>query len=141
VGVFNILLLWPGFLLLHYTGLEPFELPSARVALELVLNGVLGTFLSDYLWLLALLMTSPVVVTLGLSLTIPLAVLADWLLGSALPAMAMYWSGAGLIVAAFVVVNLGAATTAADAAAARAAAAVRAACQRGRTGPGPPVLL
>jgi len=32
VGLFNLLLLWPGFLILHYTGIEPFELPpSSRV--------------------------------------------------------------------------------------------------------------
>lgn len=27
VGLFNVLLLWPGFFILHYTGIEPFELP------------------------------------------------------------------------------------------------------------------
>lgn len=32
VGLFNVVFLWPGFFLLHYTGLEPFELPpSGRV--------------------------------------------------------------------------------------------------------------
>lgn len=27
VGLFNVLFLWPGFFILHYTGIEPFELP------------------------------------------------------------------------------------------------------------------
>ncbi len=30
VGLFNIVTLLPGFLVFHYTGLEPFELPPAR---------------------------------------------------------------------------------------------------------------
>ena len=77
VGLFNIVLLWPGFIILHYTGLEQFEVPSLRVVLMLVVNAIVGTFISDYLWLMAMLMTSPVIVTLGLSLTIPLAILFD----------------------------------------------------------------
>lgn len=28
VGFFNLVLLWPGFFILHWTGIEPFELPS-----------------------------------------------------------------------------------------------------------------
>lgn len=27
VGLFNLILLWPGFIVLHYTGVETFELP------------------------------------------------------------------------------------------------------------------
>lgn len=27
VGVFNLILLWPGFFILHWTGMEPFEMP------------------------------------------------------------------------------------------------------------------
>ena len=136
VGVFNVVLLWPGFLLLHYTGLEPFELPSSRVLALLILNAVIGTFVSDYLWLLAMLMTSPVVVTLGLSLTIPLAILADWALGDTLPAMAMYWSGALLILASFVVVNLDVVTVRVDGWLRHAAASVRVAwTQRQRQRP------
>ncbi len=30
VGLFNVLTLWPGFLVLHYTGLESFELPPTK---------------------------------------------------------------------------------------------------------------
>lgn len=28
VGLFNVLLLWPGFIILHFTGVEKFELPD-----------------------------------------------------------------------------------------------------------------
>lgn len=30
VGLFNFVFLWPGFLVLHWTGIEPFALPSTR---------------------------------------------------------------------------------------------------------------
>lgn len=51
VGLFNLFLLWPGFLLLHYAGLEPFELPSKLVCMYIIINGLIGTVLSEFLWL------------------------------------------------------------------------------------------
>lgn len=30
VGFFNLVFLWPGFIVLHFTGVEPFALPSTR---------------------------------------------------------------------------------------------------------------
>ncbi|XP_019724569.1 solute carrier family 35 member F5-like [Hippocampus comes] len=51
VGLFNLLLLWPGFLLLHYTGFEAFELPSQLVWAYILVNGLIGTVLSEFLWL------------------------------------------------------------------------------------------
>lgn len=71
VGAFNVLFMWPFFLILHYIGLEEFQLPySTSIWVMVLLNAFIGTFLSDYLWLLAMLMTSPLVVTLGISLTV-----------------------------------------------------------------------
>lgn len=71
VGAFNILLLWPLMPILHYLGLETFELPmNSTLWTVIFLNAFIGTFLSDYLWLLAMLMTSPLVVTLGIALTV-----------------------------------------------------------------------
>ncbi|CAG8524137.1 10186_t:CDS:2 [Funneliformis mosseae] len=78
VGIFNVILLWPLFWLLHFTGLEQFQLPpNNTIWIMVAINALIGTFLSDYLWLIAVLMTSPLIVTLGLSLTIPLALLGD----------------------------------------------------------------
>lgn len=51
VGLFNLLLLWPGFLLLHYTGFEAFELPSQMVWTYILINGLIGTVVSEFLWL------------------------------------------------------------------------------------------
>lgn len=51
MGLFNLLFLWPGFLLLHYTGFEAFELPSQMVWPYILINGLIGTVLSEFLWL------------------------------------------------------------------------------------------
>ncbi|KAF7241940.1 Solute carrier family 35 member F5 [Varanus komodoensis] len=51
VGLFNLLLLWPGFFLLHYTEFEPFEFPSKLILMCIVINGLVGTVLSEFLWL------------------------------------------------------------------------------------------
>lgn len=77
VGLFNLLLLWPGFLFLHYTGFEPFELPSQLVWTYILINGLIGTVLSEFLWLWGCFLTSSLIGTLALSLTIPLSILAD----------------------------------------------------------------
>ncbi|XP_077437156.1 solute carrier family 35 member F5-like isoform X4 [Vanacampus margaritifer] len=77
VGLFNLLLLWPGFLLLHYTGFEAFELPGQLVWTYILVNGLIGTVLSEFLWLWGCFLTSSLIGTLALSLTIPLSILAD----------------------------------------------------------------
>uniref|UniRef100_A0A3P9NHV2 Solute carrier family 35 member F5 n=1 Tax=Poecilia reticulata TaxID=8081 RepID=A0A3P9NHV2_POERE len=77
VGLFNLLLLWPGFLLLHFSGFEAFELPSQLVWTYILINGLIGTVLSEFLWLWGCFLTSSLIGTLALSLTIPLSILAD----------------------------------------------------------------
>ncbi|KAJ1938290.1 hypothetical protein FBU59_004485 [Linderina macrospora] len=106
VGLANILLLWPGFFLLHWLGIEAFALPgSLRLWLMILVNALIGTFLSDYLWLMAVLMTSPLVVTLGLSLTIPLSMAGD-ILWKGVSVGLPYYVGAVMILAAFIAANL-----------------------------------
>ncbi|KAI9313496.1 hypothetical protein BX666DRAFT_1977045 [Dichotomocladium elegans] len=106
VGAFNVMLLWPIFFILDYTGLEMFDLPHGGVlCTTLILNAFIGTFLSDYLWLLAMLMTSPLVVTLGISLTIPLALVGDVLFKQIIPGL-HYASGAILVLIGFFAVNV-----------------------------------
>jgi hypothetical protein len=46
VGLFNMLILWPVIIVLHYTGIEPFELPSLQIVLYLTINGLIGTVVS-----------------------------------------------------------------------------------------------
>eukprot|EP01126_Amoeba_proteus_P044131 TRINITY_DN4885_c0_g1_i4.p1 TRINITY_DN4885_c0_g1~~TRINITY_DN4885_c0_g1_i4.p1 ORF type:complete len:229 (+),score=45.77 TRINITY_DN4885_c0_g1_i4:699-1385(+) len=78
VGILNMAIMWPGLILFHFTGVEIFELPNLPTFGYLTLNGFIGTVLSDVLWCTVVILTSPVVATMGLSLTIPLALCADF---------------------------------------------------------------
>lgn len=62
------------------------------------------TLSSDYLYVLAMLKTTPLVVTIGLSLTIPLAVVGDFLRRR--PTQAEVIAGAALVLLGFVAVGL-----------------------------------
>jgi solute carrier family 35 protein F5 len=64
LGVFNTLLAWPGILVLDRLKFEPFDWPSWSVLGFLVLNGILSV-LSDYLWARSILITSPLMATIG----------------------------------------------------------------------------
>ncbi|MGH0150478.1 UNVERIFIED_CONTAM: hypothetical protein FKN15_017706 [Acipenser sinensis] len=59
------------------SGFEAFELPSKLVWMYLILNGLIGTVLSEFLWLWGCFLTSSLIGTLALSLTIPLSIIAD----------------------------------------------------------------
>lgn len=84
MGLVCTLALLPLFPLLHYGGIEAFELPPTRSAtLSLLVNAATSTVLPDMLLAQAIMMTSPLVATLGLSLMIPLSVFADYVRGLA----------------------------------------------------------
>jgi solute carrier family 35 protein F5 len=51
VGLWNTLLLWPLFLVLNFSQLEPFEMPNKKQFLILFVNGLIGTVISEALWL------------------------------------------------------------------------------------------
>ncbi|KZV75539.1 hypothetical protein PENSPDRAFT_673775 [Peniophora sp. CONT] len=104
VGAFNIVAVWPLGVILHFAGVEPFELPQNSRAVGGLLINMAITLSSDFIYVLAMLKTSPLVVTIGLSLTMPLAVIGDMLLGRA--ARAQVVIGAALVLAAFGVIGV-----------------------------------
>jgi solute carrier family 35 protein F5 len=63
-----------------------------------------SSFVSDYCWAYAMLLTTPLVVTVGLSLTIPLSLIGQMILSSQYSS-ALYWVGGLLVVSAFIWVN------------------------------------
>ncbi|KXS12224.1 hypothetical protein M427DRAFT_125966 [Gonapodya prolifera JEL478] len=110
VGLWNIVLLWPGFFILNALGIENLEFPKDEQSLKtliisLVLNALIGTFLSDYIWLIAVLLTSPLIVTVGLSLTIPLAMVGEWFLDG-IAVKLLHVLGGALVVAGFLGVTV-----------------------------------
>lgn len=104
VGTWNVLLMWPGFFLLHFTNIESFQLPPTRFVLVILLCNAASSLLSDFCWAYAMLLTSPLVVTVGLSLTIPLSLVGQMVL-SGLYMGISYWFGAAVVVASFIFIN------------------------------------
>lgn len=104
VGFFNVLFLWPGFLILHYSGVEIFELPPTRKVWTIVLLNSISSFISDYCWAYAMLLTTPLVVTVGLSMTIPLSLIGQMVLSDQYSS-GLYWIGALIVLLSFVFIN------------------------------------
>jgi solute carrier family 35 protein F5 len=104
VGVFNTFLLWPIIIILHFTDIERFELPSNNRTISLLLTNALITFVSDFCWCKAVLLTSPLTVTVGLSMTIPLAMVGDWIL-KGFSVNWWYLFGAFIVTVGFLVIN------------------------------------
>ncbi len=63
-----------------------------------------SSLVSDYCWAYATLLTSPLVVSVGLSLTIPLSLIGQMLLDSQYSSL-VYWVGAGIVFLSFVFIN------------------------------------
>lgn len=104
VGLFTLLFLWPTIFLLHYLGWEEFQLPHGSKVLSVVIINCVITFVSDFCWAKAMLLTSPLTVTVGLSTTIPFAMLGDFLFRHR-PMTAIYLFGATLICGSFFIIN------------------------------------
>ncbi|QRV79512.1 hypothetical protein RhiJN_07527 [Ceratobasidium sp. AG-Ba] len=104
VGIFNVLACWPIGVILHLTGVEIFELPTSKKAWYAVLLNMFITLSSDFIYVIAMLKTTPLVVTIGLSLTIPFAIGGDLFLGH--PTSTQSLIGAALVLIAFIIVGL-----------------------------------
>ncbi|EIW86609.1 hypothetical protein CONPUDRAFT_115118 [Coniophora puteana RWD-64-598 SS2] len=103
VGLASVLTCWPVGIILHLTGIETFQWPSASGAVVAILFNMFITFSSDFLYAIAVLKTTPLVVTVGLSLTIPLAVFGDFFLHELAPIQVL--AGALLVLVAFVIIG------------------------------------
>ncbi|KAF1921569.1 hypothetical protein BDU57DRAFT_510449 [Ampelomyces quisqualis] len=104
VGLWNTFLLWPGFFVLHFTGVEDFELPPTKRILVIVLVNSASSLVSDFCWAYSMLLTSPLIVTVGLSLTIPLSLVGQIVLDAQYASL-WYWAGAVIVVMSFIFIN------------------------------------
>eukprot|EP00756_Hemistasia_phaeocysticola_P047159 Hpha_TRINITY_DN210_c0_g1::TRINITY_DN210_c0_g1_i1::g.83578::m.83578/K15289/SLC35F5; solute carrier family 35, member F5 len=104
VGLSVFLFCWPILIILHFTGIEPFEWPKRHILGYMALNALIGTNLSDVLWAKAVVLTSPLVATVGLSLSMPLAMISDAVLRGK-TFSPQYVLGSGLVLLGFCLVN------------------------------------
>ena len=103
IGSFTILVLWIPLPILHYTGLETFELPRGQAA-SLLLVSVLAnaTFSGSFLVLISL--TSPVLSSVAALLTIFLVAIVDWA-WTGVPLSPAATLGGVLIIGAFLLLS------------------------------------
>ncbi|KAI0094984.1 hypothetical protein BDY19DRAFT_915760 [Irpex rosettiformis] len=104
VGLFNIVACLPIGLFLHVIHMERFTIPSSKRAVVGILVNMGITLSSDYIYVLAMLKTTPLVVTVGLSLTMPLAVVGDFILHK--PVKLQVIIGAAVVLLSFVIVGV-----------------------------------
>lgn len=104
VGCFNVVFLWPLFFILHWTGIEPFELPPDGKIWSIIMLNSISSFVSDMSWAYAMLLTTPLVVTVGLSLTIPLSLIGE-MIQYAQYSSFIYWIGAAIVLVSFIFIN------------------------------------
>ena len=104
VGLFCLVFLWPLLIALHYLEIEKFEAPPTSSVTWLIFSNAAITFVSDFCWCNAVLLTSPLTVTVGLSMTIPLAMVGDWVFKEFELNM-LYIFGASIVTIGFLIIN------------------------------------
>lgn len=119
LGLFNSLLLLPVVLALNAAGVERLARVTPAFMALILVKGLFDNVISDLLWARAIVLSSATMATVGLALTIPLAMLADLAVHGAVPGQ---WLALGstAVVAGFLLttVSAGGDAAAADAAAA-----------------------
>lgn len=104
VGLINTILLFPLFPILSLLKVETFQLPPTRRIWTILLVNSASSLLSDICWAYAMVLTSPLVVTVGLSLTIPLSLVGELIVQGRSESV-VYWIGAVIVVCSFVFVD------------------------------------
>ena len=105
IGLINAIALLPVLLALHWTGSLPLHRLSASVFGWLVLKGLGDNVLSDLLWAGAIQFIGATASTVGIALTIPMAMLGDWIVLHKAPDVPTI-AASLLVCAGFVIVNV-----------------------------------
>jgi hypothetical protein len=77
--------------------------PTGKIWAIILLNSI-SSFFSDMSWAYAMLLTTPLIVTVGLSLTIPLSLIGEMIQYQQFSSF-LYWVGAGIVLLSFLFIN------------------------------------
>ncbi|KAJ3444030.1 solute carrier family 35 member f5 [Anaeramoeba flamelloides] len=105
IGATSFIVFTIFFWILHVTGIEKFEIPSGKEFAVVLLNGLIGSVLSDIFWCFSVFLTSPIIATIGISLTIPLGMISDMIIKNSSFSQ-VYIYGAVLVIVGFLLTNL-----------------------------------
>ncbi len=103
VGIITIIF-YPLVPLLDILGIMPAILPPVSLIPLIIFHALIGAMLSDLLWALSVRLTTPLVSTVGLSLTIPMGLVFDFVFHGELHSP-LYFFGSGLVLLGFLIVN------------------------------------
>lgn len=105
LGAFNSVLLLPLVVGLAVGGVEDVGRVTPSFVGWVLAKGLFDNVLSDIIWAHAIVISSATLATVGLALTIPMAMVAELLLHGAVPAPALA-GGSALVVAGFVITTV-----------------------------------
>lgn len=80
VSIISAVIFFPLFFILNMLGIEPFALPNMEQFIFIIIDAVLGYTLADYAYANTVLLLSPLIMEISLSLNTPLAMIADKIL-------------------------------------------------------------
>jgi solute carrier family 35 protein F5 len=107
LGFINIMLLSPVLIIMGILHFEELHILTMTILGYILLNGFFDNVISDYLWARSVILTSPTVATVGLSLTIPFAIITDVLSGNHSSITYVSLIGASFVLSGFFLINLG----------------------------------
>ncbi|KAE9034532.1 hypothetical protein PR003_g9173 [Phytophthora rubi] len=102
VGLFSFIVLAIFCIIFNYTGVESLQGLTWEIVGLLFVQGLLNNVLADYLWAVSIMYTSTTTATIGLSLTVPMAIFSDWIVNDMKPTWVTYVSSV-LVLGGFVV--------------------------------------
>lgn len=104
LGLINTIMIAPLLIVMIMIDVIDLTKLSMKVFGFLLIGGFLDNAVADYLWARSVVLTSPTVATVGLGLTIPMAMLSDALLGKEFPTIIECF-GAILVLVGFLIVS------------------------------------
>ncbi|CCD26347.1 uncharacterized protein NDAI_0H01730 [Naumovozyma dairenensis CBS 421] len=121
VGLITLTCLWPILIILNYFQIETLQLPNSNQLILLIILNCSINFISDFCWAKSIILTNPLIVTMGLSFTIPLAMFVDFMFINSSNSNSNYSSmninyiiGAILVMVSFLLINSSSCSTSSE---------------------------